>query len=523
MLLNLLLGPLLSQVPETSCHKIALSVTNQESTASGDQLVILMANEPVSLRVFPPPPANDNCGSAATLVANSGCSNGTFSGATTQSGENTATSGHCGTSNFTMTVWYRFVAVSANMWVQTNITGLSGSGAGYYPARFTSVVYNDSTCQPALANKISCANMNTQGTGDGIVTNNLTGLSIGKTYLVQLGYNNGNGSQDPNFCIRLGNQYSPPCNTCAANCGQACGFPSTPTVAQVTASCPNYPYLPYIEGSQSSTRCHSFIANNSNVAFQVIVNSTCGAGNVSNFSWSLYNSTCGAAIQSGTLASMNFTGLVPGQLYVFCYSFTVPAGCYHTTHYPYFVGAQQLPVTLLTFQATLVDDDKALIRWITASEINNNYFELKRSGDGRQFNTICQMPGAGTSTSVHEYEFTDHLPSGSAYFYRLDQTDFNGELTSFHTIVLRPENKNQIRIQPNPVHEDMTISFNREFSTPVGFCLLNQFGGRVFEMRYSPSGEDMQVTLPVEHLPKGIYTLVISSVNDIRVERIVKL
>jgi gliding motility-associated-like protein len=139
---------------------------------------------------------------------------------------------------------------------------------------------------------------------------------------------------------------TPPCASCTAAC-PACGFATTPTVAQVTANCPNYPYTPALAGGQTSTRCHTFVANNTTVSFNVIINSTCTGGNVTNFSWTLQSNSCGAILQSGTLASLQFTGLTIGQSYTFCYTFTVPAGCNQFTHYPYFVGAcDTLPPTV---------------------------------------------------------------------------------------------------------------------------------------------------------------------------------
>ena len=129
-----------------------------------------------------------------------------------------------------------------------------------------------------------------------------------------------------------------PCTTCETACS-ACGFATAPTVNQVTNNCPDYPYTPNLTAGQTSTRCHTFTAVNTTVSFNVIINSTCQNGNVTNFSWNLQNASCGGIIQSGTLSNLNFTNLIVGQTYTFCYTFSVPTGCYHTAHWPYFVGA----------------------------------------------------------------------------------------------------------------------------------------------------------------------------------------
>jgi gliding motility-associated-like protein len=128
-----------------------------------------------------------------------------------------------------------------------------------------------------------------------------------------------------------------PCQTCESACS-ACGFETTPTVTDVTSTCQDYPFSPPLTSGQTSTRCHSFTAVNTTVSFQVIVSGTgCTTGNVTNFTWTLQDQSCGGVIQSGTLSNMTFTGLTVGQTYTYCYTFT--ASCTHNTHYPYFVGA----------------------------------------------------------------------------------------------------------------------------------------------------------------------------------------
>jgi hypothetical protein len=512
-----------AQEPTTTNHPIGLAPFATQTGTNGR--LVIPAGIPITNTsgMMVMAPANDNCANATLLTANAACTAGDLATSTTQSGENTATSGHCGASNFTMSVWYKFTATSATMWVQSYLTGLSGGGGGYYPGRFTSVIYNTSSCQPAAANRISCATMNSQGSGDGIVTNNLTGLTVGNTYLIQIGYNGANGSQDPAFCIRIGDQISVNCNTCAANCGQACGFPSTPTAAQVTAACAPYPYTPYIEGGVSSTRCHSFIASNSTVTFQVIVNTTCGTGNVTAFTWSLYSSGCGAAIQTGTLTNMTFTGLTIGQSYVYCYSYTVPTGCYHTIHYPYFVGAAPLPVELISFMANSRKDLRVDLTWITASETNNRLFELQRSVDGINYQTVHIEAGAGNSKTPIEYKHTDIAPSAGTYYYRLSQTDFDGTKTFSDPIAVNVTSKTQISIQPNPTHNDVLIAINTAAETDVEITVYNLHGKPVTTLQQRTSVGLQQIPFSLSKLPNGIYTIQVASATESYVQRIVKM
>ena len=84
-----------------------------------------------------------------------------------------------------------------------------------------------------------------------------------------------------------------------------------------------------------------------------------------------------------------------------------------------------LPIVLTEFTAELIDAD-VILNWITASEVNNDYFTIERSMDGSIWNAIGQVNGAGSSSTVNHYDFTDKDAPGMVLYYRLKQTDFNG-------------------------------------------------------------------------------------------------
>jgi hypothetical protein len=91
-------------------------------------------------------------------------------------------------------------------------------------------------------------------------------------------------------------------------------------------------------------------------------------------------------------------------------------------------GVNPLPVELTSF--TAVKKNKAVeLNWTTASEINNDHFEILRSSDGVIFETIGQLKGRGNSTKDSEYSFTDSRPIDGYNFYRLKQVDFDGAFT----------------------------------------------------------------------------------------------
>ncbi|RTQ53430.1 VCBS repeat-containing protein [Hymenobacter gummosus] len=89
-----------------------------------------------------------------------------------------------------------------------------------------------------------------------------------------------------------------------------------------------------------------------------------------------------------------------------------------------------LPVELVSFQATA--GDAVHLRWTTASEVQNDGFEVQASGDGQRFDSLAWVPGQGTSSRAHTYTLVDHQPQqfgARRVYYRLRQQDRSGRTT----------------------------------------------------------------------------------------------
>lgn len=87
-----------------------------------------------------------------------------------------------------------------------------------------------------------------------------------------------------------------------------------------------------------------------------------------------------------------------------------------------------VPVEMLDFSGTC-DDGKTTLQWVTASELNNDYFTVMKSGNGMIFKTIGWVMGAGTSNELRQYQFTDEELNDKPVYYQLKQTDFDGSVS----------------------------------------------------------------------------------------------
>jgi hypothetical protein len=96
-----------------------------------------------------------------------------------------------------------------------------------------------------------------------------------------------------------------------------------------------------------------------------------------------------------------------------------------------------LPVELISFSATEINNNVA-VSWSTASELNNDYFDVQKSDDGTYFYSIGSVDGYGNSHSTIDYNFIDYHYQPNS-FYRLKQVDYNGDYEYSNVISLMEE------------------------------------------------------------------------------------
>lgn len=92
------------------------------------------------------------------------------------------------------------------------------------------------------------------------------------------------------------------------------------------------------------------------------------------------------------------------------------------------IPVTNLPVELLSFTAAADETQQRVnLSWVTASEQDNDYFEVRRTTDGTSWTTIARVEGAGNSTQMLHYEAVDPNPAVGMNYYRLRQVDINGQ------------------------------------------------------------------------------------------------
>ncbi len=120
-------------------------------------------------------------------------------------------------------------------------------------------------------------------------------------------------------------------------------------------------------------------------------------------------------------------------------------------------AASPLPVELISFEA-LKENKSVLLRWSTASEIDNDHFTIERGNNGFDFEPIGLIAGAGNSTSVIHYEFRDSRPENGINYYRLVQYDFDGTATRSDVKTVDFGKDQIFSVFPNPASANTSLT-----------------------------------------------------------------
>ncbi len=169
-----------------------------------------------------------------------------------------------------------------------------------------------------------------------------------------------------------------------------------------------------------------------------------------------------------------------------------------------------LPIELLNFDGNIQDTD-VLLKWQTATELNADKFDIERSVDGHLFEKIGEVKAKGYSQQIEDYQFTDISPIFGKNYYRLKNIDIDGSHNYSNIIAINYHNIIN-NIYPNPFYDNMQIFIQYQQEETVKIQVQNTQGQIVFTENYLLSKGTNLITLPLQELAAGIYTLSIKSV-----------
>lgn len=176
---------------------------------------------------------------------------------------------------------------------------------------------------------------------------------------------------------------------------------------------------------------------------------------------------------------------------------------------------ETMPVTLAYFNAKPLGGQVS-IEWKTETETNNDYFTVERSADGKEFQQVATIPGAGNSSTPLIYSHTDPAPLRGTSYYRLTQTDFDGKFEQFPLVAVENNAPRQqagsapnIRtVFPNPFEHSFKIDYVLENGGPVEVRLMDMNGNLVFsEVKEGFAGNNRYDFEDRKNLVPGTYVV----------------
>jgi hypothetical protein len=167
-----------------------------------------------------------------------------------------------------------------------------------------------------------------------------------------------------------------------------------------------------------------------------------------------------------------------------------------------------LPVELIYFDANCADR-KAIVNWATASENNNDFFTLERANDGVTFQEVGTFKGAGNSSQIINYSFTDNDPFQGVYYYRLKQTDFNGMEEYFDVVPVDciDNNTPTMTVYPNPIGANITIDFNMKIQDDESYVAFFDVRGKVIKKIKCIKGINQLMYINIDEFESGCYVV----------------
>ncbi|MCB9447812.1 MAG: T9SS type A sorting domain-containing protein [Flavobacteriales bacterium] len=186
-----------------------------------------------------------------------------------------------------------------------------------------------------------------------------------------------------------------------------------------------------------------------------------------------------------------------------------------------------LPIGLLSFNVWL-ERDVVRIEWVTAAEINNNFFTVERSHNGIDFEAIENVKGAGNSNRILTYRTYDTQPLEGLSYYRLTQTDYDGQSETFDLVPVRylpgRSGQHQLSVFPNPAKDKAFVVLEGMEGNSEVTVVVQDMLGKVFRdltIQADPSGNAVAEISQLNEMHPGVYLVTVRSSHGVDAIRLI--
>jgi len=178
-----------------------------------------------------------------------------------------------------------------------------------------------------------------------------------------------------------------------------------------------------------------------------------------------------------------------------------------------------LPINLTSFSSNISGND-VILDWQTASETNNDYFELQRSRNGYIWESIAEIKGSINSNIINNYSYLDKNPYDETSYYRLKQIDINGAFNYSFIISVnfsKEEQHQSIKAYPNPAINSITIDIGKIIIQDIEILSID--GRNVIKSLPVNKVTDSLLLIDISNLEQGTYIIKVNEAIDVFVKR----
>ncbi|MCX6352571.1 MAG: hypothetical protein NTX03_12050 [Bacteroidetes bacterium] len=184
-----------------------------------------------------------------------------------------------------------------------------------------------------------------------------------------------------------------------------------------------------------------------------------------------------------------------------------------------------LPVELISFTASLKNEVTAALVWNTASEIDNNHFDVERSIDGVTYVKVGEVAGHGTTNTENSYSYDDQFGNVVApvLYYRLKQVDNNGTSTYSPVAKVRTtERVDGLKVWYNKESDKLSSIISVNTSDIITVKVTDQNGKVVGETKTQVNKGNNTLEIDMNGTAKGIYYFNYTSGAGTQVKSVMK-
>ena len=186
-----------------------------------------------------------------------------------------------------------------------------------------------------------------------------------------------------------------------------------------------------------------------------------------------------------------------------------------------FTASAVAPVTFSSFKVAS-ENNSAVLKWITLTEENVDYFSVQKSKTGSDFTEIAKVPVAGNSSGVRTYSYSDPQLSSADkfYYYMLTTVDKDGR-KQFSSIQLFRNNVNTSKLilsmSPNPVSRSghLMLKFNADKAGRLEVNVTNIEGRSVIKTSMQANEGVNNGHVMLDNVPAGVYSIIFK-LDDIK-------